>query len=521
MPTVDPLEAEYAQFRRNNDSTEPAVATVDPLEAEYAQFRRQDSLLEAHLGAPSADPLELEYEQFKKSDTPETDKVIEEQSGLPNVAALKAGKVEFAQGETGEKFYETGIPNDVAQTVFRAPFDLTGVTAVGELAGIVAPKNPVTQVQKGVMEIGGDLVASMTSPMNLSLLAAGGALGKLGTVLLSAGFEAHALKHAPEQYEQFREALAKEDYQSATRIGGNLVVGLGLPAAAVAIHGAQPPKPKEGVKTGQTEEPATLPRPPQENPVAENLGPETAIVETPVNPELGKPVPKVGETPVESGLEPVGVTETLTELQRRNAPDDPFAQYRVEPEGVRNPVSTEPLPPVETGRAPGVSKIGQSIEAKAVEAKLTQGFSETAGFDPITIQDQAQRATGLIKSSVEDARAVIRGEAPLPEGLRGTALITAMEEHLLQKPDAKLAYELANSPLTSATSVAAQEMRLMAERVPDSITAKFQEIREARRAGSELRGETPLKVAKEIQTEVVRQSSKRQTWEQFVKEIAC
>lgn len=186
------------------------------------------------------------------------------------------------------------------------------------------------------------------------------------------------------------------------------------------------------------------------------------------------------------------------------------------------PPATPEAPPVEAPITPQKpSKIGKSIETKAVEAKLTQGFGETAGYDPITIADQAQRATNLIKSSPADARAIVRGETPLPEGLRGTSLITAMEEQLLKKPDAQLAYELANSPLTSATSAAAQEMRLMSERVPDSLAAKFQEIREAREAGSKKRGETTERLFKDIQKEVVRQSSKRPTWEAFVREITC
>ena len=179
----------------------------------------------------------------------------------------------------------------------------------------------------------------------------------------------------------------------------------------------------------------------------------------------------------------------------------------------------EPYTP-EAAAAQKPSKIGKSIEAKAVEAKMTQGFAETAGYDPVTIADQAQRATAFVRESPVDARAVVRGEATLPEGLRGTSLITAMEEQLIRKPDPQLAYELANSPLTSATSAAAQEMRLMRERVPDSISAAFQEIRAARQEGSRLRGETP-KLVNEIKTEIVRQSSKRPTWEAFVREITC
>lgn len=175
---------------------------------------------------------------------------------------------------------------------------------------------------------------------------------------------------------------------------------------------------------------------------------------------------------------------------------------------------------------PGVSKIGKSIETKAVEAKLTNGFSETAGYDPITIQDQAEKATTLVNSDITKAREVIRGDTPLPAGLRGTALITAMEVHLKDHPSADMAYELANSPLVSATSAAAQELRLAAERVPDSITAKFQAIRDARLAAVEKRtGGSVKKATKEITRTIRKQiqktASKKSAWMSFVDSIAC
>jgi hypothetical protein len=172
----------------------------------------------------------------------------------------------------------------------------------------------------------------------------------------------------------------------------------------------------------------------------------------------------------------------------------------------------------------GSSRIGRSIEQKAVEAKLTQGFDKTAGYDPITIKDQAERATKLLNESPDDARAVLRGEKPLPEGLRGTALITAAEEHLKANPDPQLAYELANSPLTSATSAAAQEMRLMSERVPDSITAKFNEIKAAREAALEKQGgvkKAVKKITEDIQKEIRTTASKRPSWEEFTRQLTC
>lgn len=194
-----------------------------------------------------------------------------------------------------------------------------------------------------------------------------------------------------------------------------------------------------------------------------------------------------------------------------------------ETQPVASKAATEPLPkPLTT--EPGVSRIGKSIEAKAVEAKLTQGFKDTAGYDPITIKDQAEKASGLINDNLETARAVIRGDQPLPDGLRGTALITAMEEHIKANPSGELAHELANSPLVSATSHAAQELRLAAERVPDSLTAQFRAIKAARETALEKRGgyqKASKAITDQIKKEIKSNASKRPTWEEFIKEVQC
>jgi hypothetical protein len=179
---------------------------------------------------------------------------------------------------------------------------------------------------------------------------------------------------------------------------------------------------------------------------------------------------------------------------------------------------------LQRSEGPALSKVGKSVEAKAVEAKLTNGFDKTATYDKITIKDQAEKATSLINKNMDTARAVIRGDKPLPDGLRGSALITAAEEHLKANPNPELAYELANSPLVSETSAAAQELRLLAERDPDSVTAKFNEIKAARAAAIEKKGglvKVKKSVVDDIRKEIVKNASKRPTWEAFAKEITC
>lgn len=169
------------------------------------------------------------------------------------------------------------------------------------------------------------------------------------------------------------------------------------------------------------------------------------------------------------------------------------------------------------------SKIGKSIEAKAVEEKLTSGFGKTAGYEPITLKEQATKATDLVNKSFEDARAIVRGEKPLPSDLKGTALITAMEEHIKKNPDADLAYELANSPLVSGTSQAAQELRLAAERQPDSATARLAEIKAAREAKVKNIEGIKKSTIDRLKTETKKINLKKDdlVWDKFLKEIQC
>jgi len=108
--------------------------------------------------------------------------------------------------------------------------------------------------------------------------------------------------------------------------------------------------------------------------------------------------------------------------------------------------------------------------------------------------------------------------------LRGGALIKAAEEYIKQTGDSKMAYELANSPLVSETSAAAQEMRLAAEREPDSATARLQEIRKIRAEKSAK--QVPKEVQKTLktaakETQKVNLSKEDLQWDKFLKEIQC
>lgn len=177
------------------------------------------------------------------------------------------------------------------------------------------------------------------------------------------------------------------------------------------------------------------------------------------------------------------------------------------------------------GKTP--SKIGKSIEQKAIDEQLTKGFDNVAGYDKITIADQSKRATDLINNDFERARRIVRGEEQLPAELRGTSLITAMEQVIKKTGDKDLAYELANSRLVSATSEAAQNLRLAAERIPDSLTVKLRELKELRekeamkRTGKKSVDSAVKSEVDKIKTEVRKASPKKQDWSSFIDSIQC
>jgi hypothetical protein len=122
------------------------------------------------------------------------------------------------------------------------------------------------------------------------------------------------------------------------------------------------------------------------------------------------------------------------------------------------------------------SKIARSIEAKAIESKLSRGFEGLAGYEKVSVKNQRIRALRTLQD-IEQTRKIIRGEAELPAGLKGISLVTAVEERIAKTGDMELAYELANSPLISEVSAAAQELRLAAERIPDSATLRIQQLK--------------------------------------------
>lgn len=169
------------------------------------------------------------------------------------------------------------------------------------------------------------------------------------------------------------------------------------------------------------------------------------------------------------------------------------------------------------------SGVGKSIAAKALEKGLTDVFGDIAEYTSFTVKDQAARAADLINNDFERAHRIILGEEKLPDGLLAGSLIIATEDYIKINNDASLVLDLANSPLTAETSVHAQEMRILAERDPDSAVANIQQLKKVKMEAAKSKGKTKESVVKDIKEQIKKTKTKatKETWASFIDSITC
>jgi hypothetical protein len=106
-------------------------------------------------------------------------------------------------------------------------------------------------------------------------------------------------------------------------------------------------------------------------------------------------------------------------------------------------------------------------------------------------------------------------------------VIKAMEDYAMNNNDGKLALDIAKSPLTSETSVHAQEMRTLAERNPESAVSKIRELQKSRQNSIEKRSKKSVSTLKKEGVDEIRKEIKKhipktkESWSDFIKSIEC
>lgn len=168
----------------------------------------------------------------------------------------------------------------------------------------------------------------------------------------------------------------------------------------------------------------------------------------------------------------------------------------------------------------GESKVATSIKTKALEQGIEDSFGDIAQYTKVTIKEQAQRVSDLISENPTKAREIVLGNEPLPEGILGGTMIKAMEDLAMDTKDVQLLIDIAKSPLTAETSVHAQEMRMLAERNPDSAVANIQQVQKMRQERVKRLGVKKETVIKDIK-ESIKKAHTKESWGDFISSIEC
>jgi len=176
-----------------------------------------------------------------------------------------------------------------------------------------------------------------------------------------------------------------------------------------------------------------------------------------------------------------------------------------------------------------VGKVAKSIEAKAKEKGIAADFKNIRGYEPVVIKEQMKLIQELMDTDIESAKQMAIGEKPLPNEIKGAMLIKMMEDYAMEKGDGELILGLANSPILDEISTAGQQLRLIAERVPDSATVRIAEIKKERekavekkmnkKSATEIKGKMKETLDKKLNSS--KKKISKASWENLLLDIAC
>ncbi len=363
-----------------------------------------------------------------------------------------------------------------------------------------------------------------------------GFFGLLGQVVL--GKVAHDV--AAPKLDEYTKKIAVESQSEATRIKVNTPPKTEVPVTSktpgetpVQINKAYTPEEhlpvidfgKPAVKTtapGSAEgEVISLPNSEQSTKTYAELAaeaaknaPKEAVPAETTPAEVAKPAPESTKAPV---------TDTTVKTPAESASELP----------VKSPIEAPGAIPLK----PGEINVRTAASAADVSQKMAEsGFNqlpeeEKAKYSPTTKAEQIGKVSNLMAKSFDDARAMIRGEKPVPTDIQGQVLFNAMEKFATDNRRGDILTELAKSPIASELSRSAQS--LVSHGFNDNAHSAVEAVREITKARESNYAKKSKVTVQQAKTDIVKTEgakldnaikaarSTRPTWEEFVKEISC
>lgn len=183
----------------------------------------------------------------------------------------------------------------------------------------------------------------------------------------------------------------------------------------------------------------------------------------------------------------------------------------------------------ETEGEPKPSKAALDVNKKLAEKGFdTLPEDELAKYDSHSKAGVVQKVTELVTTDLEKAKEMAKGNIPTPNDIHKQVLFNTVEAIAEKNGDFNTLYDLAQSPIATERSVAAQTLGASAwAKVKNTVVDKIQEVKKARTE----RAEKQTKDFAKKKTEI-RQSLKKEVdnlhlnkeevlWSKFIKEIAC
>jgi hypothetical protein len=189
--------------------------------------------------------------------------------------------------------------------------------------------------------------------------------------------------------------------------------------------------------------------------------------------------------PAMQGYKSVGAYEEIVaDTMYKTKPSTP----RIKPE---EPIKTIPEEPLSVRKTSGVAL---GIEAKAIEDKVTEGYSNLPGYEASTFKAQSDFMDNLVKTDISKVKNILDGTEAMPAGGKSAALIASVEKYIKENPeDQEIRYKLANSKVTSELSQAGSDLAFARLRDADSAAAMIEEVKRAREANVRKVAKQPVK----------------------------
>lgn len=166
------------------------------------------------------------------------------------------------------------------------------------------------------------------------------------------------------------------------------------------------------------------------------------------------------------------------------------------------------------------SGLAKSLEANAIERGLSGTFGDLPEYYSMNMKNEAAIVQKVMDDDWMRAKRIAFGREDPPEGSKAMSFLVGVEERATELGDSETLRRLGNSNLTVRASHAAQDLRILAERNPESATAAMKVVQDARENISTKASRAEVETIKQEVSKAATSSSAA-AWNEFIEGIVC